>query len=248
MTEPRLSWHGRTASAEGTGAVGRAIARHARPGDLVALIGELGAGKTQLVRGVAAGLGLRPAAVSSPTFVMVQEYEPDPTRAPPPPSATAPAAAGGPGADAPPLLVHVDAYRLRTPEDLESIGWDDRPQGELRRGAVVVVEWADRLGPSLGDDALQVLLTHAAPSERELVVSAPESWADRWPALKRDLDQAVAQPKPAARCPMCAAPVNGNSPHAPFCSPRCRMADLNRWFTGRYTVSRPIDQSDLDET
>ena len=233
------SWRGKTTSAEATINLGRAIARHARCGDLVALVGELGAGKTQLVRGLAAGLGLRSTAISSPTFVMVQEYEPDPALTPPEAAADA-----GPA----PLLVHVDAYRLRTADDLESIGWDDRPDGELRRGALVVVEWADRLGPSLGDDALEVMLTHAGPSEREVAVRPQGAWVERWPALRHELDQVVGSAAGLGRCPMCGAVVDMNGPTAPFCSQRCRMADLYHWLGGRYAISRPIEQPDLDES
>ncbi|MCC7409455.1 MAG: tRNA (adenosine(37)-N6)-threonylcarbamoyltransferase complex ATPase subunit type 1 TsaE, partial [Phycisphaeraceae bacterium] len=139
-------WQGRTTSVDATQALGRLFARHVRAGDLIALRGQLGAGKTQWVRGLAAGLGANPATVSSPTFVMVQEHD-----LPVPDAASAR------------VLVHIDAYRLRSIEDLESTGWDPstlEPGGELRRQAVVVVEWADRLGELLGNDHLALELSH----------------------------------------------------------------------------------------
>jgi tRNA threonylcarbamoyladenosine biosynthesis protein TsaE len=206
-------------------AIGAAIARHAAAGDVVALTGELGAGKTQLVRGMAGALGLPPGAIASPTFVMMQEYQ------------TPHSAAGAP------WLVHVDAYRVTSPEDLESIGWDGRPGGEVRRGAVVVVEWADRLAQSLGDDVLEVALTHTGPEARDLAIVPRGRWLERWAALVRDLDKAVTPPQ---LCPMCGAKVPAGSPNQPFCGARCRMADLNKWLGGQYVIPRPIDQADLE--
>ena len=77
MTGPRgLSWEGRSRSAEHTMALGCLIARAARAGDIIALVGELGSGKTQFVRGMAGGMGIDPGAVASPTFVLIHEYAP----------------------------------------------------------------------------------------------------------------------------------------------------------------------------
>ena len=146
---------------EVTQAVGVAIAGVARAGDVIALEGMLGAGKTQLVRGLAVEMGIDPRLVSSPTFMLVQEYEPaDPAR---------------------PVLVHVDAYRL-TGDDLATIGWDD-PQA-FHEGAVVAVEWASRLGDALPADRLDVLLEHAEGGRRVTLTPRGE-WVERWDALRR---------------------------------------------------------------
>jgi tRNA threonylcarbamoyladenosine biosynthesis protein TsaE len=220
-------------------ALGGAIARQARAGDVVALIGELGAGKTQLVRGMAEALGLAPGAIASPTFVMMQEYQTPRQIA----GQNSPSPEPGSTADTALWLVHVDAYRLRSPEDLESIGWDSRPDGEVRRHAVVVVEWADRLGQALGDDVLEVVLTHAGPEDRDLVIVPRGRWLERWPALTRELNRAIAPPHV---CPLCGTKVPAGSPHEPFCSARCRMADLGRWLSGKHVISRPIEQADLE--
>src|SRR5690349_20654727 len=94
----------RSTSPEYTQALGRSLARVLAPGDVILLEGDLGAGKTTFVRALASGLGIDPGTVSSPTFVMVNQYRP-----------------AAPGS---PELVHVDAYRLRSPDDLDSLGWD----------------------------------------------------------------------------------------------------------------------------
>ena len=161
-------WSGRCASAEGTARLGRCLVQCAAPGDVLALVGPLGAGKTQLVRGLAAGLGVDPAAVASPTFVLVREYE-------------APAGAA--------VLVHIDAYRISGAEDLEGIGWEPGG-GELGRGAIVAVEWADRVGPLLGMDHLWIELAHEAPDVRRVCIRArgtrQQRRADLLVALRRD--------------------------------------------------------------
>lgn len=156
-------------------AIGSAVARAAQPGDLITLDGQLGAGKTQFVRGMAKGLGLDVAQVASPTFVLMHEYD----------LATTPAAARGLE-----YLVHIDAYRLNTLADLESIGWD--PAGgstgasmeqEIRQGAIVVVEWASRLGDTLGEDRLAITLEHTGDNTRRITIEAHGNWRGRLPAL-----------------------------------------------------------------
>ncbi len=149
-------------------AVGTALAKAVRPGDLVALIGELGAGKTQFVRGMAVGLNIEPGRVSSPTFVFLQEYNP----------------VDG-GADAL-VVAHVDAYRLSGTDDLASIGWEGNGE-ELRRGAVLVVEWADRIADALGEDWLEVRLVHDGDG-RALTLSPHGNWIDRMPAIRSAIE------------------------------------------------------------
>jgi tRNA threonylcarbamoyladenosine biosynthesis protein TsaE len=99
-----------------TSEAGEALARSLKPGDVVLLYGDLGAGKTAFVRGMARGLGANPDDVSSPTFTIVQEY-------------AAPAV----------TLYHVDLYRLE-PTEIDDLGLDDLVSGD----GIVAIEWADR--------------------------------------------------------------------------------------------------------
>ncbi len=140
----------RTASHEETEALGAAIGAAARAGDIVALSGELGSGKTTLVRGIARGLGIDEREVTSPTFVIVHEHE---------------------GGRVP--LVHVDLYRL-DPEDVASTGWD-----ETRRSSLTTIEWPERLGSALPDDRLDVRIEHRGGDEREIRVEATGTRSSR---------------------------------------------------------------------
>ena len=124
-----------------TRAIGRALGRAAAPGAVLALSGELGAGKTQLAKGVASGLGVE-GVVNSPTFVLMNEHV---GRL---------------------RLFHVDAYRLGDPEEALVAGLlDDRSAD-----GVVVIEWADRLDGWLPDDRLDVQIdpVEGEPSSRLL--------------------------------------------------------------------------------
>ena len=112
-----------------TRAIGRSLGREARPGTLIALIGELGAGKTQLAKGVAEGLEV-PTVVNSPTFVLMNEHV---GRL---------------------RLYHVDAYRLAQPEEALDAGLIEDRQSD----GVVVVEWADRLEGWLPPDRLEITI------------------------------------------------------------------------------------------
>jgi tRNA threonylcarbamoyladenosine biosynthesis protein TsaE len=109
----------RTASSDSedqTAALGQALGRTLRAGDVVLLYGDLGAGKTAFVRGLARGIGANPDEVTSPTFTIVQEY-------------------AGPSA----TLYHVDLYRLEGPE-IDDLGLEDLVSGE----GIVAIEWAER--------------------------------------------------------------------------------------------------------
>ncbi len=144
------TWTIRSTSPDHTDAVARAIGRQAAPDDWVGLAGPLGAGKTQFVRGLAAGAGADPRAVSSPTFVLMQEY------------------AGRL------RVVHVDVYRLDVSE-LETIGWAP----ENFAGSLVVVEWADRIAEEMPEETLWVDLEHDAPETRSIRLTIPAVWDDR---------------------------------------------------------------------
>ena len=124
--------------------VGRAIGLAGRGGELVGLVGELGAGKTRLVKGIALGLGLEPREVRSPTFVLIREHQ---GRL---------------------RLYHVDAYRLAGAADLDSLGFAEM----VRQGGLTVVEWADHVAESLPEDRLTVQMTIVGPGSRRIRVSS----------------------------------------------------------------------------
>jgi tRNA threonylcarbamoyladenosine biosynthesis protein TsaE len=133
--------------------LGRALGAAALPGDVVALVGTLGAGKTHLAQAIARGAGVPPETrVTSPTFAVVVEHA---GRIP---------------------VHHADLYRLNGADDLAEIGLVERAADGL-----LVVEWADRLPGSLPRDALRVTLTVAGPGLRaiELAASGPRSAALR---------------------------------------------------------------------
>jgi tRNA threonylcarbamoyladenosine biosynthesis protein TsaE len=127
---------------------GEALGRLLSPGDCVALSGELGSGKTQFVRGLAAGFGCDPAAVHSPSFTLVNEY------------------AGGP--DPGRCLAHIDLYRIRSESELPGIGWDEY----AGRRYAVAVEWAERARASLPADHLWIEMTVAGASARRVSARA----------------------------------------------------------------------------
>lgn len=124
--------------------IGERLARLASPGDVLALWGELGAGKTQLAKGVAAGLGLDGGVVSSPTFVILHEHF---------------------GGRLP--LFHLDLYRLEG-KDLGTTGWEET----VESGGLTVIEWPDRAGDDLPPDRVDVHLEHIADTKRRVVLSA----------------------------------------------------------------------------
>ncbi|MHB1561164.1 MAG: tRNA (adenosine(37)-N6)-threonylcarbamoyltransferase complex ATPase subunit type 1 TsaE [Isosphaeraceae bacterium] len=134
------------ASEEDTARLGRAIAEVVSPGTVIGLTGPLGAGKTRLTRAIAEALGVDPSAISSPTFVLIQEYE---GRLP---------------------VYHFDTYRLPTPEAFEELG-----SAEYWRDGVSLVEWADRVESLLPDDRWRIAIepADAGPSGRRARIAAP---------------------------------------------------------------------------
>ncbi|MFY4730860.1 tRNA (adenosine(37)-N6)-threonylcarbamoyltransferase complex ATPase subunit type 1 TsaE [Nitrospira sp. BLG_2] len=131
-------------SPEETESFGYAIGRLLRGGEVLALIGELGAGKTAFVRGIGAGLGIPAASVTSPTYLIVQEYQ---GRLP---------------------LIHIDLYRLQNAQETESIGLSDYLTGD----AAVAIEWADRFPRLLPEDRLEVRFFHRTRTTRRARVEA----------------------------------------------------------------------------
>jgi len=133
-------------SVEETWHLARRFAAELRPGDIVCLEGDLGAGKTTFTQGLSAALGVK-GRVTSPTFCIVQEHR-------------APVAAEG-LAGKPSLLVHMDLYRLHGEDDVIAIGWEDY----LAEGAVLVVEWPERAGRLIPADARHVEFRHVDDGE-----------------------------------------------------------------------------------
>jgi tRNA threonylcarbamoyladenosine biosynthesis protein TsaE len=119
------------------------LARRLTGGECVALHGNLGAGKTQFVRGLVRELGANPRAVSSPTFVLLNVY---------------------PGGRL--TVYHLDAYRVSGPQDFEAIGFAEL----LEQGGVVVVEWALRVKEILPSSAIDVHIEPVAPTTRHITI------------------------------------------------------------------------------
>ena len=124
-----------------TAAFGQELAARLSAGSVVLLFGDLGAGKTALVRGLAEGLGVAAENVSSPTFTIMQEYR---------------------GGRVP--LYHVDLYRLNDPREVDDLGLD-----EIAANGVLAIEWAERL-PMPPAEAMRITLEHAGDTERRVTV------------------------------------------------------------------------------
>ncbi len=134
--------------------VGRELGQLLRTGDKLALSGTLGAGKTTLARGILEGLGYS-GEVPSPTFAIVQQYEPPETRIP---------------------VAHVDLYRIEEPAEIPELGLEDA----LQDGAMIV-EWPDRMPDNFWHDALRIELEITGDGNRRLTWRAGDAWKDRWP-------------------------------------------------------------------
>ena len=129
-----------TAGEAETEQVGARLAEKIEKNTVVAMRGDLGAGKTVFVRGFAKALGYT-GRVTSPTFTIVNEYDCDPP------------------------VFHFDMYRLSDSEDLYGIGWDDY----LRRGGVCIVEWSERVEDAL-EDAVTVTIERLGDEERKITI------------------------------------------------------------------------------
>jgi len=172
-----------TRSTEETEALGVGVAHCAKGGDVVLLSGELGAGKTAFVRGVAKGLGIGASVVSSPTFVIMNVYEVPEIKGGSSTTVSSGYSSSGQGSIEHGIrrIVHMDAYRMSGGEELENVGWDrvfDETAGRAREGVLLLVEWpkriADVLGTGVGDDeaserVLRVKLSHRGPDQVGLV-------------------------------------------------------------------------------
>lgn len=134
--------------------LGESLADVLRPGDVVALSGPLGAGKTSFARGVLAALGLAGEA-PSPSFSLVIAYAPPDVRLP---------------------VLHVDLYRIEDPDEIEELGLAD-----ARIDSALLIEWPERMGSRLWGDALHLALQPEPAGGRRLTWAAPAAWEARWP-------------------------------------------------------------------
>ncbi len=151
-----------SASVTDTERVGRALARHLAGDEIILLHGDLGVGKTVLVRGLAAGLGFDAESVQSPTFSLIREHEPE----------DATGAERHPTKSVARRLVHIDLYRL-SPEEAEAMGIDDC----LAAPGVKAVEWPERL-PEAPSDALAVSITREDDEGRTIRIEGPATVID----------------------------------------------------------------------
>ena len=148
-------------TAADTRELGRSLAPLLRAGDLIVLVGPLGAGKTQLTQGIGAGLGVR-GAITSPTFVISRVHPPDPSR----------------GGRLP--LVHADAYRLGGVAEVDDLDLDADVDA-----CVTVVEWGAGLVEQLADGYLEIRLDRDDDSDVRTATLVPHGgdWSERLTAL-----------------------------------------------------------------
>jgi tRNA threonylcarbamoyladenosine biosynthesis protein TsaE len=140
------------ASEADTQQLGAALAAALRPGDVIALSGDLGAGKSTLARAVIQALGWR-GEVPSPTFTLVQPYDPPDVRVP---------------------VWHIDLYRLSAPAEADALGL-------FETDAALIIEWPQRLGNRLPAEALQLQMEGSGDAPRRLTWVVPTAWEGRWP-------------------------------------------------------------------
>ena len=133
-------------SPDDTLAIARMLGAALRPGDVVALYGELGAGKTLFCKGVGEALGIPPNRIVSPTFTIVTEHE---GRVP---------------------LTHIDVFRLAGPREADEIGMRELLSGD----GVCLVEWAEKIEKLLPTDCIQVRFSFSDGDRREIAISAPD--------------------------------------------------------------------------
>lgn len=202
-------------SLEATQQLAADLAMVLRAGDIVRLDGEMGAGKTTLVRSIAGAMGVDTDSVTSPTYTLMNLYE---TRK-----------------DLP-TIAHLDCYRMGSGDELDALGWDRVTDGS----AIALIEWAERIDEALPKHGPRIAITPIGEHARSFELTLPQAWESRagFPGLET---------RPDTTCPITNKPVRGDNPAWPFFDDRARLADLHGWISGTYTISRPIEQRDLDE-
>ena len=142
-----------TCGLEEMAALGYRLARDLRPGQVVHLVGDLGAGKTTLARAILRSAG-HVGEVVSPSFTLVQPYD---------------------GPEMAPAILHVDLYRLQQPEELEEFGLDD-----ALVDAALLIEWPGHGGSRVPPADLVVTISGSGEDGRQLTFSGPEGWERQW--------------------------------------------------------------------
>ena len=127
-----------TKSPEETAAFGKDISVKLRDKDIVALYGDLGSGKTQIVKGICAGLGVK-ETVNSPTFIIVNEYTSEKIK----------------------NIYHFDLYRMKTEDEIINIGFDDY----LNNSGIILIEWPEHAERLLPDEIIKIHLAHSVEDE-----------------------------------------------------------------------------------
>jgi tRNA threonylcarbamoyladenosine biosynthesis protein TsaE len=217
-----------SSSCEFTAALASGLADIMQPGDVIALEGDLGAGKTTFTRELANALGVHAGTVSSPTFVIVNVY-PVPTRA----GSSTPAIA---------RLIHIDAYRVSSDEDLEPLGWDqlfNTATKQAASDAVAIVEWPQRIAHALPDSSrlVRIRIEAVGESQRQFTFELPDAFQSRPLA-------AWFTSRPPVRCPKSQAWTSPTAATYPFANERARSSDLFGWLTDSYTVSKPAEHDE----
>jgi tRNA threonylcarbamoyladenosine biosynthesis protein TsaE len=142
-------------SLEHTRVIAEDLAAVLRPGDVVRLDGEMGAGKTTFVRMLAQNYGIAEHAVSSPTYVIMNIY--------------------GDERSEHPTLAHLDCYRLGDESELDALGWDRIIDSD----AIVLIEWAERIDDAIPGGALRIGIDHVDETSRRFRFTIPDQWDER---------------------------------------------------------------------
>jgi len=203
---------------EDTERLGASLAAVLRPGDVVLLRGELGSGKTTLVRSVVAGLGMDASQVSSPTYAIANEYE----------------------SEGAPTVVHVDAYRLSGSDELDSIGWEQI----IGSDTIVFIEWPERIEEALPEGCAQIRITQQGQTSRRIELETPRSWNERPGMLALVTPRDT---RGDTTCPVTGGRVPASSATWPFANERARLSDLYHWMNEGYSITREIHEADLDQ-
>lgn len=126
-------------------------------------------------------------------------------------------------------LIHIDAYRLGAEDDVLELGGEEL---WMRPNAVWIVEWPDRIAESMPEATLRLEIEHAGPTARRFTIhGVREGFGQRF-----------------GKCPQCGKPAMRDATYAPFCSDRCRLVDLSKWFSGAHVISRPLTADDFEDS
>jgi tRNA threonylcarbamoyladenosine biosynthesis protein TsaE len=205
-----------------TAALASGLADTLVPTDVILLEGEMGAGKTTFTRALANSLGIT-HGVSSPTFVIVNVYPVPPRR------------------DGLTRLVHIDAYRVTSDEDLEPLGWDQLfdPHSRLAApDAVALIEWPGNIAHALPspDRCIRVQIRPVGPSAREFTFTLPATFHSR-PHAEWFIERSP------IRCPKTKRWTSPTATTYPFFDQRAQSADLFGWLTDSYAVPPPSESN-----